>query len=158
MLLFKIIGTLLICATGIGFAIFAIRFERRKLQILDSYISLIFYIKGQIDSCAMPIGEIMRSAGRALPEFSELETLSDLKNPIDRECIYYLDRESLRLLHAFFTELGSLYRDEQLRRCDYYIEALTAQRQKMNEMLPARLRLVCTLVLCTAAGIAILLW
>ncbi|CDC63840.1 unknown [Clostridium sp. CAG:448] len=158
MLLFKIIGTLFVCGAGIGFTVFAIRFERCKLQILDAYIALIFYIKGQIDSCAMPIGEILRGAGRALAEFPALAVISPDEDPIDKSSVYYLDRESLRLLRSFFSELGSLYREEQLRRCDYYIEALTSQRQKLHEMLPARLRLVCTLVLCTAAGITILLW
>ena len=70
----------------------------------------------------------------------------------------YLDRESYRLLQRFFLEFGSLYRDEQLRRCDYYIEALGEQRRILFDDLPARAKIGGALCICSVIGLLIILW
>jgi hypothetical protein len=75
-----------------------------------------------------------------------------------KESRLYLEPESERLLTTLTGELGTTYRAEQVARCDYYVTALTEERKKLNDTLPARLRSTCTLCICCAIGAAILLW
>ena len=58
----KIIGTVLLLTVG-GYVSFSLwHFERRRLRVLDGYLALLFYIRGQIDSCSMPLDTILRRA------------------------------------------------------------------------------------------------
>jgi len=75
-----------------------------------------------------------------------------------RESRAYLEPEVERLLQAFSGELGHTSRTEQVTRCTYYIEALTEERGRLCEVLPARARTSGALCLCTALAMAILLW
>ena len=169
-MIYKILGSILLLAAG-GYVSLAVsRFERRRLGVLDGYISLIYYIKGQIDCYAMPLADILARAdptliasclglerGRPpedLPTFGDTAPLPALL----QESRLYLAPESERLLTAFTGELGSTHRAEQVARCDYYIQALTDERRKLYDTLPSRLRTASTLSLCCAVCLAILLW
>ena len=58
----KILGSFfLLCAGGYA-AVAVTRFEHRRLRVLDGYISLLYYIKGQIDCYAMPMPDILAKA------------------------------------------------------------------------------------------------
>ena len=60
--IYKLLGSLVLLFAGGYVSIAITRFERRRLRVLDGYISLIYYIKGQIDCYAMPLSDIMASA------------------------------------------------------------------------------------------------
>jgi hypothetical protein len=75
-----------------------------------------------------------------------------------RESRLYLEPEAERLLTTLTGELGSTYRAEQVNRCDHYLTALTEERKKLMDTLPARLRATCTLCICCALVAAVLLW
>ena len=165
----KILGSLiLLCAGGYVSLVFT-RFEHRRLRVLDGYISLIYYMKGQIDCYAMPLSDIMASvdptvlaACLGLDESTPLPPLlTEERQPLTamvRESRLYLEPEAERLLTGFSGELGSTYRAEQVARCDHYLTALTEERRKLGDTLPARLRATCTLCLCCALVAAVLLW
>ena len=70
----------------------------------------------------------------------------------------YLDRESRRLLSSLLREIGSSYREEQLKRCDFYLDALRMRREKIFEELPSRLKTGVAISICTALGVTVLLW
>lgn len=168
-MVYKVIGTLVILLGGGYIAAGISRFERRRLQVLDGYISLVYYIKGQIECFARPIREILAgvdpailSACLGLVHTGEAVTLPDggarlLLSLVD-ESRLYLAPESERLLVTFSSELGRTYRAEQVARCDHYIEALGEERRRLGESLGARIRLASMLTLCAAAGLAVLLW
>lgn len=145
------------------------RFERRRLRVLDGYISLIYYIKGQIDCYAMPLADIMAGADPAViaaclgldvenrrPRLSD-ERVAQLPSLV-KESRLYLDAESERLLETFTGELGRNFRAEQVNRCDYYIAALTEERKRLSESMPARVRACSILAVCAALAAAVLLW
>ena len=146
------------------------RFERRRLRVLDGYISLLYYIKGQIDCYAMPLADILARADPALiaaclgVETGQLSPSPGIRAGGDalpallRESRLYLDPECERLLTTFAGELGTTYRAEQVSRCSYYIEALTRERGRLADTLPARLRTCGTLCICCAVAAAVLLW
>ena len=62
----KLVGSLILLFAGGYVSVAITRFERRRLRVLDGYISLIYYIKGQIDCYAMPLPAIMASADPAV--------------------------------------------------------------------------------------------
>ncbi len=150
----KLVGSLLLSLTGVVLAVSISRFEQKKLRVLDSFISLIFHIKGQIDCFSLPLCDILRDR----PSGLELPTESDDLGEILYHSRMYLDAESYRLLQRFHLEFGSLYREEQLKRCDYYIEALGEQRRVLFEDLPARQKIGSALCICSTIGILIILW
>lgn len=168
-MIYKLVGGIVLLLAG-GYVSMALsRFEHRRLRVLDGYISLIHYIKGQIDCYAMPLPDIFARIDPAiiaaclgldsdtpLPVFS-VRGEHPLSNMV-QESRLYLDPESERLLNAFTGELGNAYRAQQVARCEHYLEALTEERKKLHATLPARLRTGSILCLCCALGAAVLLW
>lgn len=171
-MILKICGGLLLLVAGGYLSVAVSRFERRRLAVLDGYISLLLYIRGQIDCYATPIEEILRRADPTLVSVCLGESRRRWEDDRPRGCVgweqplpsliheshAYLEPEVERLLRAFSGELGHTSRTEQVTRCTYYIDALTEERGRLCEALPGRARTSGTLCLCTALAIAILLW
>ena len=165
-MIYKVIGTVILLLAGGYISAAMTRFERRRLRVLDGYISLIYYIKGQIDCYAMPLADILALADPSvIAACLGLDLTTPLPRPTERplaamvqESRLYLEPESERLLTTLTGELGSTYRAEQVIRCDHYLAALTEERKKLGDTLPARLRATCTLCICCALVAAILLW
>ena len=157
-MIIKLIGGGAIVICSIIFAVSHRHFQERKLRTLDGFISLINYIKGQVDCYALPIGEIMSR----LPA----EIFCDCNCPEGAESIdeivlqyrIYLADESLRLAEAFASEFGSTFREEQLRRCDYYISSLAAERRILADEVIKRSRVGSALMICSSLALLILLW
>lgn len=165
----KLAGSLLLLLAG-GYLSMAItHFERRRMRVLDGYISLLYYIKGQIDCYALPLSDILERADPAvlaaclgLEGNAPLPVLGEGDGPsLSRmvgESRLYLEGESERLLSSLAGELGSVYRTEQVLRCQHYLDALTHERRRLADTLPTRLRTTCTLCLSAALAAAVLLW
>ncbi len=167
-MIYKLIGSLIILLAGGYIAGSVSRFEHRRLRVLDGYISLIHYIKGEIECFARPVREILMGADPAILAAClglDGHTEGRLPEGGDRlllglvdESRLYLAPESERLLATFSSELGRTYRAEQVARCDYYMQALGEERRRLADTLHARVRVGCVLCLCCAAGLAVLLW
>lgn len=158
MLACKLAGAILLLASGTGLALGASRFSRNRLSVYDGLISLIFFIKGRIDCYAMPVQEILGTMDKGI--------LADCRCPgeigsIDELLMHvrpYVTPQTLRVLRTFGQGLGSGFRDEQLRRCDYYIELLRQERMQMESELPMRARTNGMIWILCAVGAVILLW
>ncbi len=154
----KGLGALLILLVGAGAAWSAVCYERRRLSVIDAWIDLIFYIRAQIDCYLKPLQEILTDAeGARLASLLSAQSTSDLF-AILRTSSIYLDGDAKRLLDNFVREIGSLYREEQIKRCDYYIAALRDIRASIAAEHPARIRLSVAVSICISLGTAILLW
>lgn len=155
----KILGVILILGTGVFSAGVVIRYEKRKIAVLAGWSDLIWYIRSQIDCYLMPLPEILAGADRAL--FDACGCSGDRRpdlTAVYHASQFYLDAESRRLLCSFVREVGSGYREELLRRCDYYIASLGRIRSRRLEELPARSRVAAAVCIGVAALAAILLW
>ena len=154
----KLLGSLLFGISGVIMAISYSRFQQKKLRTTDGFLSLLFYIKGQIDCYARPRSDILSTLPAEVfcacncPHGAE--TLEEM---IDASRIY-LDEEPLRLIASFAAEFGSTFRDEQLRRCDYYISALSEERKRVFTTVNSRSRAGSALWIFACMGIIILLW
>lgn len=154
----KLIGSLLFGLSGVIMAISYRRFQLRKLTSVDGFISLLFYIKGQIECFSRPRSEILKTLPAEV--FCACNCpcgASTLEELVEASRIY-LDEEALRLVSSFASEFGSTFRDEQLRRCDYYISALSEERRRIFTSVNAKRRAGGALWICACIGIIILLW
>ena len=154
----KLIGGILLCISGVIMALSHRRFQMRKLNTVDGFISLIFYVKGQIDCFSRPRAEILSTLPaevfRACNCPDGAETLDELLESSRA----YLDEECLRLISSFVAEFGSTFRDEQLRRCDYYISMLGEERKKLYLSTRSSIRAGGALWVFEFVGFLILLW
>lgn len=157
-MLIKLAGSVLIILAGVVLARAACKYERKRMDVIEGFISLIFFIKGQIDCYALPLSDILQSVpGDILYSCMCKHSAKSIEEIIEAGRIY-LDEESVRLLKTFSSEFGSTYREEQLKRCDYFIEALETRRRKISEDAPVRSRIGSALWICSSVTIMILLW
>lgn len=154
----KALGASLILLVGAVAARTGAVRERDKLSTLDAWLALLLYLRGQIDCYLMPLDEILRGADPDLLRAVGARDGTDTWASLLRASLPRLGKESARLLTALVRELGSSYREEQLRRCDYYLSALGKERDRLAAALPARMKLCTAAGLCTALATAILLW
>ena len=154
----KLLGALLILSVGIFSAYLSVQYEKKRLTVVDGWIDLILYIRGQIDCYLLPIGDILLGGDRALFEACMSPTnAADLPAILGASEIY-LDGDAKRTLESFVREIGTGYREEQLKRCDFFIASLRTQRERIAAALPMRVRLCATLCICLSLATAILLW
>lgn len=157
-MIIKLIGTILLSASGVAVAISVNRFHKRRLATLDGLISLIFFIKGQVDCYARPVCEILTSMPPEILLHCNCNTGVASLEEIAESCKGYLDDEPYRLILTFATEFGTTFREEQLRRCDYYIDALGERRRQLEPTVAARSRSSSAVCICASLCVAILLW
>ncbi len=167
-MLYKILGVVILLVAGGYVSVGITRVERRRLGVLDSYISLLFYIKGQIGCFAMPMKDILANADPhllagcmgypRLPRDATVVVDAPALPDMIRDSRDYLEPETERLLTAFSSELGHTYREEQVARCEHYIEMLGEERARLAEAVPGRIRTNSVMCLCCILGVAVLLW
>ena len=157
MISLKLIGGAMILGVGIAAAILGARREKRKLAILDGWIDLISYIRNQIDLYLTPLDEILQKAdaiGLSHPQKENPPCLSALFHAT----AWGLGEEEKRLIGGFVNEIGDGYREDQIRKCGYYLENLRALRTSRAAELSPRIRVMLALSICSSMGVAILLW
>ncbi len=114
-----------------------------RCTALDDTVSLVEYIKRNIEAFHKPVTDILESYGWENTALSGLYGL--LKNQDFRESfdgdVPDLPREATELLMKFFRELGSDYRESEVKRCDYYSAALKELALKEREKLAKNERL-----------------
>ncbi len=157
-MIIKIAGGVALLLSGIIAALSHRHFQWRKLRTIDGFISLLFFIKGQIDCYARPRSEILHSLpGEVFCACNCPRGADTLEEMVDASRIY-LDDEPLRLVSSFASEFGSTFRTEQLRRCDYYISSLTEERKRVFSEVNSRIRSGTALLVCVCIGVIILFW
>ena len=154
----KLAGGALLALTGVVGAISLRLYNHRRIDTLDGFVALIFYIKGQVDCFARPIGDILYSLPPEILRQCNCPKGALTLEDLIEESRIYLDAESLRLISAFASEFGSIFRDEQTKRCDYYANMLDGIRNRLSDKAEGESRSGGAICICVALGIAILLW
>ena len=152
---FKLIGASLVVASAAFIAHIRNREIDEKISQIKALCSLISFFRSQIDLFCVPVGEIFKRAdanlikkcrfakgGENAASFSELEG--------------NLPDDVLALLSSFSSELGTLYREEQLKSCDHYISRLKEKLDLLESNAPKQKKLNTVLFLSAAIGIVIL--
>ena len=154
----KLLGAGLVLSVGVISAFGTVRYEKKRLSVLDGWIDLILYIRSQIDCYLTPLGDILANGDPSLLRACMSEGNETDLEAILRASSIYLDGNAKRTLEGFVREIGSGYREEQVKHCDYCISVLRRERERMSAELPLRVRLYAALFICISLGTAILLW
>ncbi|MBE6599640.1 MAG: hypothetical protein E7640_00315 [Ruminococcaceae bacterium] len=156
MMSYKLFGAALILAGGAFASVILNSRETQKDTQLSALISLLRFIRTQIDCYCVPVGEIFRRCDKKTlsecgceitPEdFSAF--LSSLSPPIDGE--------TRDLLLSFSSRLGAGYKEDEVKNCDYHIDRLSDAYEEFKKRSKAQRRK--NTVLCmTAAALAVIL-
>ena len=154
----KLVGSALLVLAGCYAAHIGARDLKKRLSVTEAWMELIRLIRIQIDCYMLPLDAILASVDSALLSRAGAGVPENTLPALLTRSLPFLDAETERLLSAFVRELGTSYREEQLKRCDYYLAALQSRRDTVAASLPSRQKLCRALCICIAAGSAILLW
>lgn len=157
-MLFKLVGSALVAISGIIAAMAHRRYQWKRLATIDGFIALLLYIKGQIDCFARPRCEIFGTVPAEVFCACNCPHGAQTLDEMIEASRTYLDDESTRLLSSFASEFGSTFRDEQLRRCDYYISSLSAERNTVFADVHSKIRSWGAIYICISFGLIILIW
>ena len=154
---YKLIGGILILAAGYGASLILNARENERAQRLICFCRLLRFFRLQIDCYCAPIGEIFAKVDKDIlrgcgcnAEVSDFEAfLCSLDPPAEGE--------AGALLRSFASELGSGYREDQLRCCDYHLSMITPLRDAAVSEAARRKKLNTVLCLAAAAAAVILL-
>lgn len=164
MILYKIIGSTSIFLSAMIFSIQSQQFEKAKIKQAEAFITLIKFIKKQIDCFCLPIYEIISKADHTVLKNCGFKYF-DIKNmPLDssfewilNNCGFYIDSEAIELIKKFSSELGKSYREDQLKSCNYYASELIEYKNRLISDLPQKRKLRTALCICSSLSFILLM-
>lgn len=159
MIIYKIAGSLVLVVCGWICGITLAERGESALALTEGYISLVKHIRNQIDCFNLPLGRILSACPRdILASCGVLEGEDVINLPALIESMQgRVPQQVFVLLAKFAGELGTGYRDTQLKLCDYYAGKLLTERDRLAADLPRQRKMLMTLCLCASAGAAIIL-
>lgn len=156
----KYMGLALIFAVCVLVGQEASAISRRQLRMTEAFISLLTYIKGQIEFFSAPLAEIYGSfANKTLENcrFASVLRKEGLTVALD-EIRPSLPPDVYDSLVTFASGLGKSVKQSQLDLCEYHIEALHTSYIEQKEALPKKARLYTSLsVMAGLTAVIILL-
>ena len=156
MLFTKWIGIALLLCCGVLCGIFLAAFERAKCLQAEGFVDLIRNVRLQIDCFGTPVSRILSSLDEKLyAALGAKRGAADLHAML-ASTLLLVDREFSKLLFDFASSLGTGYREEELRYCDYYLARLSPLSQKVREELEKRMRLALILPLALSGALSLL--
>ncbi len=127
-----------------------------RLDRIDALLHLMRFIRSQIDCFCLPMSEIFLRVDEELLRACGVELRPESFEILISRLEPKPDDNVMKLLTSFSSQLGSSYREEQLKSLDYHISALSDIRESFEGELKKRKKLNLTLCLSAAAGIVIL--
>ena len=158
MVFFKIAGALMLAGSGIGGAYWLNRSASVTLGQVECWLTLLRYVRMQVDCFALPVSEILGRCDAALLRgcgYTADEPPEDFGQMLARCSIR--DGESAALLRSFSEEFGKSYREEQSRGCEYYFSLLNGRRETLAARMPTQRRIRSALCISGALALVILL-
>ena len=152
---FKWCGVVLLLACGVAVGVTAAAYERRRYRQAEGFLALLRHVRGQIECFSTPLRGIFANCDDGIwADCGAVQVPRDLAALL-RDVQLLVPQEICRLLHSLAERLGTGYREEQLRCCDYFLERLIPLCDKMRAELPKRERIALFLPMA-AAAIAVL--
>ena len=151
----KGLGIALLFACGVLAGALLAKFERARCLQAEGFVDLIRNVRLQIDCFGTPIAKILSTLDERL--YTALGAPRDCADltALLAQTPLLVERDFSKLLRDFAASLGTGYRDEELRFCDYYLERLAPLAQKTRNELEKRIRL--SLILPPALSAALIL-
>ena len=154
---FKGLGLVLLFVCGLAAGYLLAAFEGRRCRQAEGFLALLRHIRLQIDCFSQPMGQILASVDGGVRRLCGTPRMAPDFPTLLQQTPLLLPEEACVLLRDFSNTLGSSYREEQLRCCDYYIARLVPLCERLRTELPKRLRLAWILPLAVAGALILLL-
>ena len=154
----RIVGAAILSLCGVLFAAHLNRRAECRLRQVEGWISLLRFVKAQVECFSLPMSEILLRCDQAV--------LQSCGYPADIppksfsamcEASTFCDAECVRIARAFAEEFGKGYREEEMRGCDYYLAQLEAHKEMLAKKLPVQKKMNATLSICAALALVLLL-
>lgn len=135
MLLYKFSGGMSLLISALLIYLQSRNYTHKKIKQIDAFISLIEYIKNQIECYMIPIDKILMTCTRdmilacGLDENMFPRTLGELMSHTE----FYVDNNTIDILYKFANEFGLAYKDEQIRACERSIKELLKAKERTSD-------------------------
>ncbi|MBQ8388019.1 MAG: hypothetical protein IJX46_03755 [Clostridia bacterium] len=154
---FKLFGAVAVMLAGLGLSLVLNAREARRSAQLSAICDLLRFFRTRIDCYLSPVGEIFAAADKKTLEACGCNTAVTSFDGFIESLDPPPPEEALCLLRSFSAELGSSYREDQLKSCDYHLSRLIPIRDTAAAEAAKRRRLNTALCLTLAAATVILL-
>ena len=158
MIALRLAGALALTVSGVLVARSINASLNAALVQTEGIVSLIRFLRVQIDCFSMPIGEILSMC--SIDELFMCGYKGSVM-PKNLSVIVGNMRVSDSVAHkhfcAFASEFGRGYREEQLRACDYYLNLLDEHRREIVASLPSKKKRNSALCVSASLALAVLL-
>lgn len=155
----KLLGSAMIIFSALTVYFETQRNEKKKAEQINAYISLVEYIKKQIECFLLPIDSILSSCDENIirecigSDTDRVKSLDELFEATS----FCIDAEAVAHISSFVHDFGSYYRDEQIRACEICRDELCEISRKMCENTAKNKRVILTLCLCASLSIILML-
>lgn len=153
----KGMGLVLLFACGVGTGLLLARFEQKRCRQAEGFVALVRHVRLQIDCFATPVERILASLDESIREDCALPPHAESFSALLASTRLLVPEELRDLLIGFSGDLGSSYREEQLRCCDYYLSRMTPHCERIRAELPRRVRLWLLLPGALSAALCLML-
>lgn len=149
-MMIKASGALMIIFASVFVSSDLIKREKRRIECVEGFLSLVLYINNSIECYSMPVKKILSHCDPSIMKKLGLDpTVSDFGQMIS-SCEVFLSDDSLKTLREFSSTLGKSYRDVQIRTCSKTIAELEGQRNALKAAYPSKRKTV--IAICAALG------
>lgn len=154
---FKPLGLFFLLGSGLLAGVMLVAFEQKRYRQAEGFLSLLRHIRLQIDCFSLPVSRILSTLPPQIRETCDIPANAHDFPELLANTRLLLPAEACELLSSFAKELGSSYREEQLRLCDYYTARLVPYCERICQEHSRRVRLALILPIALAAALALLL-
>ena len=156
-MILKLVGSALVMISCIAVSRTVLTAERSKSEQIEAFISLLRYIRHQIDCYSIPMDRIFADCPLDI-----LEPLGGKENDMSFERLLkrkeiILEGEAKHILEEFSETLGKNYRDRQIKLCDIAISSLEGVRGAEQKKYAVKKKTVNALCLAAGGMVVILL-
>ncbi len=158
-MIFEFIGAGIVLVSALFLSFRLTRDHRAHLRELDAFYNMIVYIRDNIDHFMKPLPDIFQTYTNETLErcgFLPKVRKTDLSQAW-RGQTFMISEECRTLLNDFCTQIGSGYRTEELRLCEYTLSRLHNILEKNRNELNNRLKLYKTVPLLFALSVILIL-
>ena len=144
--------------------LYCAQYERQAARIrtrIAAWIALLTYVRAQISCFGTPLSDIVSHADKRLLAKLDMKAAEADAVTLLARCrsdAALLPDRCGELLLQLSGELGTVWRQEQTRRLDYYVEALEEEHTAFCAAAKGRVRIRRTLCLCGTLGAILLVW
>ena len=146
-------GGALLLASALA-ASHVISLEKKKIEQLETFISLIRHTRERIDSYSMPLEKILKEEKELIVKLGIDKDVPDFSSLLSG-CEIICGEESKKILIGFAEELGKGYREREVKLCDTALSGLETIKRRIESEFPSKKRR--TIAICFAIGGAIII-